>query len=109
MFEEAQKTARNTKYSKNAKFDVNYDLLKPDSAQQVEGDVYIGDSTLNFYNTKKTDRSASLSVINRQTSANKGPTFMPSPGSIILGSKRSLKLLMEDLLPGAGNSFAGRH
>jgi len=43
----------------------SFDLIKPDSAQQVEGDIYIGDSTLNFYNTKKTERSASLTLMNR--------------------------------------------
>ena len=70
MFEEAQKTARNTKYTKN-QMQASFDLIKPDSAQQVEGDIYIGDSTLNFYNTKKTERSASLTLMNRQPSVDR--------------------------------------
>ena len=45
--------------------------------------------------------------MNRQSSGVKNQAFNPSPGSIKIGSKRSLKLLMEDLVPNA--NFINRH
>jgi hypothetical protein len=85
----------------------SFTLIKPDSAQQVEGDVYIGDSTLNFYNTKKTDRSGSLTLINQQSKTIQKSPLNVSPGTIKIGSKRSLKLLMDDLVP--NSNFVNRH
>lgn len=82
-------------------------MIKPDSAQQVEEDIYIGDSTLNFYNTKKTERSATLTLNNQRSKSIKNSPAHASPGSIKIGSKRSLKLLIEDIAPNP--NFGSRH